>query len=297
MKCHREFELLEYLLESLEYDIVISKEGVHYSGQEQKDIIEADGVEERLADSLENTLENSLESSLENSLKRLNHHTHVLIEEETSEQHTEMFPKEEEAWRPYVFNFNNCFVSVGFVVDAGENLSQMSIQVKVEDKDYVEVFNPWNKDIMLLERMLENQDFMQKEIIMKEGKDERAVARIRKLQREDNEHQIEDGWTKYNKKWQSMYQPKDMFEIEIEELWQLMMKQSIWRRLIATGRVISQNLNLIDKERKMKQKIADIQQQQRCRAFRQLQTKVWDPGGFLSTYENTLLGDHECFQP
>jgi len=58
-------------------------------------------------------------------------------------------------------------------------------------------------------------------------------------------------------------------------------------REMKAGRMISQNLNLIDKERKMKQKIADIQQQQRCRAFRQLQTKVWDLGGFLSTYEDT----------
>ena len=52
---------------------------------------------------------------------------------------------------------------------------------------------------------------------------------------------------------------KDMLEMEIEELWQLM-KHSIWKRLIAAGRMINQNLKLIDKERKMKQKIADIQQ-------------------------------------
>jgi len=38
-------------------------EEVHYSGQEQKDIIEVDGVEERLAYSLESPLKN--------------HHTHV----------------------------------------------------------------------------------------------------------------------------------------------------------------------------------------------------------------------------
>lgn len=37
----------------------------------------------------------------------------------------------------------------------------------------------------------------------------------------------------------------------------------------------------------MKQNIANIQQQQRNRAFRQPQTKVLDPEGFLSTYENT----------
>ena len=52
---------------------------------------------------------------------------------------------------------------------------------------------------------------------------------------------------------QSMYQSKDVLEMEIQELWQLMMKQSRWRRLIVE-RVINKNLKLIDKERKMKQK-------------------------------------------
>lgn len=84
-----------------------------------------------------------------------------------------------------------------------------------------------------------------------------------------------------------MYQPKDVLEIEIEELWQVMMKQSRWRRLTTIGRMINQNLNLIDKERKMKQKTKNIQEQQMNRAFKQIQTKVWDPGGFPSTYENT----------
>jgi len=64
MKCHREIEFLEYLLGNSEYDGVIIEEGVHYSGQEQKDIIRADDVEGRLIDSLKSTLENSLEDSL-----------------------------------------------------------------------------------------------------------------------------------------------------------------------------------------------------------------------------------------
>ena len=34
MKCQREIELLEYLLENLEYDSVIANEGIDYSGQE-----------------------------------------------------------------------------------------------------------------------------------------------------------------------------------------------------------------------------------------------------------------------
>jgi len=55
-----------------------------------------------------------------------------------------------------------------------------------------------------------------------------------------------------------MYQLKDVLEIEIEELWQLMMKKSKWRRLTATGRVINQILKLIDKETKMKQKTTNL---------------------------------------
>lgn len=52
MKCEREIKLLEYLLENSEYDNVIAEEGVHYSGQEKKYIIEVDSVEERLVDNL-----------------------------------------------------------------------------------------------------------------------------------------------------------------------------------------------------------------------------------------------------
>jgi len=54
----------------------------------------------------------------------------------------------------------------------------MSSQVKMEKKDYVEVFNPWNRDVQLLEIMLESQDSMQKETNMKEGKDEREAIKI-----------------------------------------------------------------------------------------------------------------------
>jgi len=92
-----------------------------------------------------------------------------------------------------------------------------------------------------------------------------------------------------------MDQPKDVLEMEIEELWQLMMKWAIGRKMIAAGRMINQSMNLIDKERKIEQKIADIQQQQRSKAFGQLKTKVWDPGDFQSTYEDTSSGDHRNF--
>jgi len=40
--------------------------------------------------------------------------------------------------------------------------------------------------------------------------------------------------------------------MEIEELWKLIMKQAIGRRMVAAGNMINHNLNLIDKERKMK---------------------------------------------
>ena len=163
MNCHREIELLEYFLGNSEYDSVIAKEEVHYSGKEQKDIIRADDVEGRLTDSLESTLE----SYLDNFLKRLNQHTDVLIEEEKSEQHTKVLPKEEEALRPYVFYFNNCLMSAALVVDTRGNLSQMSSQVNMVEEDYVEEFNPWNRDVQLLERMLDSYDSMHKEIIMK----------------------------------------------------------------------------------------------------------------------------------
>ena len=55
---------------------------------------------------------------------------------------------------------------------------------------------------------------------------------------------------------------------------------------MTVGGVINQNLKLIE-ERKMNKKRTNIQQQQRCKAFGQLKTKVWDLGGFLSTYEHT----------
>lgn len=83
-----------------------------------------------------------------------------------------------------------------------------------------------------------------------------------------------------------MDQSKDVLETEIEELWKFMMKQSMMREM-AVRRMINHNLNLIEKKRKMKQKTSNIQQQQRCKVFRELQTKVSDPGGFLSTHKDT----------
>jgi len=80
----------------------------------------------------------------------------VLIEEEKLEHHTKVFPKEEEALRPYIFYFNNYFVGAGLVANDGGNLAQMRSQVKTVEEDSVEEFNPWNIDVQSLERMLES---------------------------------------------------------------------------------------------------------------------------------------------
>ena len=71
-QCHREIALLEYLLENSEYEREIAEGRVHYS--EQENIMEIDGVNERLVHSLGN--------SSENSLGKVNQHTDVLIEKE-----------------------------------------------------------------------------------------------------------------------------------------------------------------------------------------------------------------------
>jgi len=133
---------------------VIVEEGVHYSGKYHKGIIRADDVERILTNSLESVLDNYLGKSL----KKLNHHSDVLIEEEKLEKHNKVFPKEGEVLRPYVFYFNKLFMSVDLVADAGGNLAQMSSQIKMKEEDSLEVLNPWNKDVQLLERMLDSQD-------------------------------------------------------------------------------------------------------------------------------------------
>jgi len=56
----------------------------------------------------------------------------------------------------------------GFSVDTRENLLHEDNQIDKGEEDYVEVLNPWNKDIKLLERMLERQDLIQEEAAMEE---------------------------------------------------------------------------------------------------------------------------------
>lgn len=147
-ECQKEIALLEYFLENSEYDREIAKDRVHYS--EQENIMEADGMNERLVDNLENYLENYL--------GKMNQHTDVLIEEEIAEQHTEVLAEERKELRPYGFCFNSCFMNAGFIAGVGENLTQLSSQIQEEEENSVELFNPWNKEVELLEIMLNNQN-------------------------------------------------------------------------------------------------------------------------------------------
>lgn len=71
---------------------------------------------------------------------------------------------------------------------------------------------------------------------------------------------------------------KSKMDIEIEEIWQLMMQQSNWRKIEIAASKINQNLNLIDRKKKMEERTTEMQRQQRNKAFGRLQNKVWDPG-------------------
>ena len=124
-KCHKEIALLEYLLENSEYDSMIVEKGVHYGEQEKEDIIRTDGMEERLVDSLMNSFESS------------NQHTDVLIEEERSERHIEVLPKEEEVQKPYIFDFDDCLMNADFVAKTGTYLAQVDSQMKEQEKEHL----------------------------------------------------------------------------------------------------------------------------------------------------------------
>lgn len=67
-------------------------------------------------------------------------------------------------------------------------------------------------------------------------------------------------------------------DIEIEEIWQLMMQQSKWRKIEIAASKINQKLNLIDRKKKMEERTTEMQWQQRNKEFGRLQNKVWDPG-------------------
>jgi len=69
-----------------------------------------------------------------------------------------------------------------------------------------------------------------------------------------------------------------MLDIEIEEIWQKMMKQFKWRKTVTTTSKINQKLNLIERKKKMEQKTAKMQQQQGNKVSGKLHNEVWDPG-------------------
>ena len=127
----------------------------------------------------------------------------------------------------------------------------MNSQIKMrEEENSMEEINPWNGEINLLVRMLNSHD-----LIMKKGKDDREVVskaskpkneaskrevNIRdttsvetraskpkfeaikvKVSIEDSNSNLKQGERDRNTK-QNMDQPKDMLDIEIEEMWQLM---------------------------------------------------------------------------
>lgn len=114
-------------------------------------------------DGIRGGLVNSLESSLENSLGRENQHTDVLIERGNLEQHTEVLVEGSKALMPYDFCFNKYFVNVGIIAGVEGHLTQLSSQMKEKDENSVEISNPWNEDVMLLERMLNDQNSVEKE--------------------------------------------------------------------------------------------------------------------------------------
>lgn len=67
------------------------------------------------------------------------------------------------ALRPYDFYFNKCFVNACIIAGAEEHLNQLSSQMKEKNENSVEISNPWDEDIMLLELMLNDRNSMQEE--------------------------------------------------------------------------------------------------------------------------------------
>lgn len=64
--------------------------------------------------------------------------------------------------RPCDFYFNKCFMNAGVIAGIEEHLTQLSSQLK-EDKNSMEISDPWEEEVMLLERILNSQNSVQKE--------------------------------------------------------------------------------------------------------------------------------------
>ena len=114
---------------------------VHFYGLDQKDILEGDGAEEILAD------------SLRKCLKNWNQHPDVLIEEKRKlGQHIEMLTEEGKALRPCRL-CSNKFLMNADPVDDGDKLIAWGSQL-TKKENFGEDFKPWNGEIELLESML-----------------------------------------------------------------------------------------------------------------------------------------------
>ena len=59
-----------------------------------------------------------------------------------------------------------------FVANAGGDLAQLS-HLKIKEGNSMEEFNPWNRNVKMLERVLDSHD-----LIMKEGKEGREATKI-----------------------------------------------------------------------------------------------------------------------
>ena len=113
-----ELSILDQRLETQRISVQVIKselnenEKVHFYEREQRNILEMDDVEERLAD------------SLKNYLKNWNQHINVLIKEKISKQQIEMLPEKEETQRSYDFDFKDYFMIAGTVEKTKECLVQ-----------------------------------------------------------------------------------------------------------------------------------------------------------------------------
>ena len=127
---------------------MIEDERVHFYELEQKDILEEDGAEERLA------------CSLKICLKNWNQHYDVLMGKKIIVgQHTEVLVEQRKTLRPCEVDSNN-FLMNADPVDDGDKLTTWGSQLK-EKENSVEDFKPWNGEIELLESMLNQQDSIQ----------------------------------------------------------------------------------------------------------------------------------------
>jgi len=118
-QCYREIALLEYWLEIPEYDREIAEERGQCSEQEGK------VADEITSDKQRNVAERQEDWETATSIvtSRATCGATFMMTAETT------LIAAEEALKPYVFYSNNCFVSIGFIEYAGENLVDKEIEL------------------------------------------------------------------------------------------------------------------------------------------------------------------------